>query len=125
MTEHCQNDLCKNEALWQVPISIHRPCDQKRALCAACKQAYDWGVQHGRTTAPPKRVWVLAVTEMGLVIYNGAFRTRPKAVQGLAQYLQAYQGYRGPAEMPGISDWLAQQAQDLGVDIFPAPLHAG
>jgi hypothetical protein len=45
-------------------------------------------------------------------------------VQGLAQYLRTYQGYRGPAEMPRISDWLAQQAQDLGVDIFPASLQA-
>jgi flavin-dependent dehydrogenase len=27
--------------------------------------------------------------------------------------------------MPDISDWLAQQAEQLGVDIFPAPLQAG
>ena len=125
MEKHCQNDLCKNEAVEQVSISVHGPSDQKRALCAACKQAYDWGVQHGRMTSPAKRIWVLAVTDMGLVVHSGAFRTRRKAVQGLAEYLRAYQGYRGPAEMPSISDWLAEQAQALGVDIFPAPLHAG
>jgi len=125
MEKFCQNDLCENEAVRQVPVSIEGPCDQKRALCAACQEAYDWGVQHGRMTSRPQRVWVLAVADMGLVVHSGAFRTRRKAVQGLAQYLRVYQGYRGPAAMPSISDWLAQQAQDLGVDIFPAPLHAG
>ena len=125
MEKFCQNDLCENEAVRQVPVSIEGPCDQKRALCAACKAAYDWGVRQGAMTCRPLRVWVLAVTDMGLVVHSGAFRTRRKAVQGLAQYLRVYQGYRGPAAMPSISDWLAQQAQDLGVDIFPAPLHAG
>jgi hypothetical protein len=125
MEKNCQNDLCEKEAAGPVSISVHGPCDRKRALCAACKQAYDWGVADGRMTSLPQRIWVLAVTDMGLVIHSGAFRTRRKAVQGLAQYLQVYQGYRGPAEMPSISDWLAEQAQDLGVDLFPAPLHAG
>jgi hypothetical protein len=125
MEKHCQNDLCENEAVEPVPISVHKPCDQKRALCAACKQAYDWGLQHGQMTARPPRVWVLAVTDMGLVAHSGAFRTRPKAIQDLAQYLRTYEGYRGPAAMPDISDWLAQQAEQLGVDIFPAPWHAG
>jgi len=125
MEKLCQNDLCEKEAVGQVPVSIEVPGDQKRALCAACQQAYDWGVRQGWMTARPQRVWVLAVADMGLVVHSGAFRTRRKAVQGLAEYLRVYEGYRGSAEMPSISDWLAEQAQDLGVDIFPAPLHAG
>jgi hypothetical protein len=125
MEKHCQNDLCEKDAVGQVPISVHGPCDQKRALCAACRRTYDWGVQHGQMISQPKRIWVLAVTDMGLVVHSGAFRTRRKAVQGLAEYLRVYEGYRGPAEMPGISDWLAQQAENLGVDIFPAALNAG
>ncbi len=124
MEKHCQNELCGKDAVGQVPISVHKPCDQKRALCAACKQAYDWGLQHGQMTARPRRVWVLAVTDMGLVAHSGAFRTRSKAVQGLAQYLRTYEGYHGPAAMPDISDWLAEHDEHLGVDIFPAPLQA-
>ena len=125
METYCQNRLCKKEVVGPVPLVPTGAGVQKRTLCAVCKTAYDWGVQDGRRTAWPRRVWVSAVADMGLVIHSGAFRTRRKAVQGLAQYLQVYQGYRGPAEMPSISDWLAEQAQDLGVDIFPAPLHAG
>lgn len=125
MEKSCQNDLCEKKAVGQVPVSIEGPGDQKRALCTACRQAYDWGVQHGQMISQPKRIWVLAVTDRGLVVHSGAFRTRRKAIQGLAEYLRIYEGYRGSAEMPSISDWLAQQAQDLGVDIFPAPLHAG
>ena len=125
MEKSCENPLCQRPALEQVPVSIEGPCDQKRSLCAACKAAYDWGVRHGRMAALPPRIWVLAVSDMGLVVHSGAFRTRRKAVQGLAEYLRTYQGYRGPAAMPPISDWLAERAEDLGVDVFPAPLHTG
>jgi hypothetical protein len=125
MEKLCENDLCEGEAVRQVPISIEGPCDQKRALCAACKEAYDWGLRQGRMVALPPRVWVLAVSDMGLVVHSGAFRTRRKAVQGLAEYLRTYEGYDGPAAMPPISDWLAEQAESLEVDIFPAPLYIG
>jgi hypothetical protein len=125
MEKLCQNEWCENEAVSQVSVSRERPGDPKQVLCAVCKAAYDWGLQDGRRRAWPPRVWVLAVSDMGLVVHSGAFRTRRKAVQGLAEYLRTYQGYRGPAAMPPISDWLAEQAQDLGVDIFPAPLHIG
>jgi len=125
MDKLCENDLCQRPAAGQVPVSIEGHCDQKRFLCGACKAAYDWGLQQGRRAALPLRVWVLAVSDMGLVVHSGAFRTRRKAVQGLAEYLRTYEGYRGPATMPSISDWLAERAQDLGVDMFPAPLHTG
>ena len=31
----------------EVPVSAHRPCDQRRTLCVPCEEAYTWGVQHG------------------------------------------------------------------------------
>ena len=122
MARYCENPLCENEAAGAVPVSVDRASDQQRALCGACNEAYDWGVQHGRRTPKGKRVWVLAVSDRGLVVHSGAFRTRRRAVQGLAQYLRTYEGYHGPAAMPEISDWLAERAEGLGVDIFPAPL---
>jgi hypothetical protein len=30
---------------------VAKPGDEKRTLCAACEEAYTWGVQHGRMTA--------------------------------------------------------------------------
>jgi len=47
MDRYCQNPTCQNEAVEEVEVSVDRPSDQKRALCATCREAYDWGVQHG------------------------------------------------------------------------------
>lgn len=50
MQEYCQNPLCENEAVTEVPVSVERPSDQVRALCAPCEEVYTWGVQHGSMT---------------------------------------------------------------------------
>lgn len=47
MKKYCQNPLCQNKAVKEVPISVGKPSDQVRALCAACQEPYTWGVQHG------------------------------------------------------------------------------
>jgi len=122
MERYCENSLCENEAVRMVPVSVNTPSDQKRALCAACKEAYDWGVQHGRMTPQRKKVWVLAVADRGTVVHGAAFRGRSQAVQGLAEYLRAYEGYSGAAEMPSICDWLAEHDERLSIEIFPASL---
>jgi hypothetical protein len=51
METYCQNPLCQNQAVKEVRVSVEKPCDQVRALCAACEEAYTWGVQHGRADA--------------------------------------------------------------------------
>ena len=48
MEEYCQNQLCENKAVKEVPVSVEKPSDQTRSLCAACEESYTWGVQHGR-----------------------------------------------------------------------------
>jgi hypothetical protein len=47
METYCQNPLCQNQAVKEVPVSVDKPCDQVRAVCAACEEAYTWGLQHG------------------------------------------------------------------------------
>jgi hypothetical protein len=47
MKEYCQNPLCENKAVKQVPVSVREASDQKRSLCAACEEVYTWGVQQG------------------------------------------------------------------------------
>ena len=61
MEEFCQNPLCENEAVKEVPVSVEKPSDEVRALCAACEEPYTWGVQHGsmvceglKVSPPPK-----------------------------------------------------------------------
>ncbi len=51
MEKYCQNPLCENEAVTEVPVSVDKPGDDGRALCAACEEVYTWGVQHGRICA--------------------------------------------------------------------------
>jgi hypothetical protein len=122
MDRYCQNSLCENVAVKQVPVSAAKASDQKRALCATCNGAYNLGVRHGRMTSRPKRVWVLAVADRGIVVHGGAFVSNRKAIQGLVEYLRTNEDYTGPADMPAVSDWLAEHDERLGVDIFPTTL---
>lgn len=119
MEKYCQNPLCENEAAKRVPVSVDRPSDQKRSLCAICEEVYSWGIQHGRMSSVPKKVWVLHVSDGGSVAHAGAFRTKPKAVRDLAEYLRTQEGYIGPEYLPAMCDWLAEYNEHMGVDIFP------
>ena len=51
MKEYCENSLCQNKSVKEVPVSVEKPSDQTRSLCAACEELYTWGVQHGRMTS--------------------------------------------------------------------------
>ena len=120
MERYCQNPFCENEAAKVVPVSVDKPSDQKRSLCAVCEEAYSWGVQHGRIASVPTKVWVLHVSDAGTTVHAGVFRNKRSAVRDLAVYLQTQEGYSGPEDLPSICDWLAEHNEHLGVDIFPA-----
>jgi len=120
MEKYCQNPLCENEAAKTVPVSVDKPSDQKRALCAVCEEAYTWGVQHGRIASVPTKVWVLHVTDGGAVVHAMAFRNRRRAMHHLVRYLRADEDYRGPSDLPSICEWMAEHKERLGVDIFRA-----
>jgi len=47
MNRFCENPLCENPAAKMVPVSVDRPSDRQRTLCAVCEEAYSWGVQQG------------------------------------------------------------------------------
>lgn len=47
MKEFCENPLCENPGFKEVPVSVDKPGDQVRTLCATCEEAFSWGVQHG------------------------------------------------------------------------------
>ena len=48
MKEFCENPLCENKAVKQVPVSVREGSDQRRSLCATCEEVYTWGVQQGQ-----------------------------------------------------------------------------
>ena len=56
MKESCDNPRCDNPTGSRVPVSVERPSDQTRALCASCEEAYTWGVQHGGMSLELNRV---------------------------------------------------------------------
>jgi len=122
MEEYCQNPLCENEAAKVVAVSVDKPSDQKRSLCAVCEEVFSWGVQHGRITSIPKRVWVLHVSDAGVAVHARVFRNRRKAVRDLATYMRAEYSYGGHDDLPSICDWMAEHNEHLGVDIFAAPV---
>ena len=73
----------------------------------------------------PKQIWVAAVTHKGSVIHATAVSDKVKAVEALIAYFKAEEGYRGPAELPGLCAWMAEQDPCLGIDLFPSTLDLG
>ncbi len=53
MKKHCENESCQNEAVTEVTVSVNRPSDQTRSLCATCQEVYGLGVQHGLSMRSP------------------------------------------------------------------------
>lgn len=125
MEKYCQNQLCENEAAKEVPVSVNKSSDQSRAVCAACDEAYSWGVQHGRMISTPKKTWVITVTYKDSVVHATVVKSKRQAIKSLAIYLRDHEGYNGPAKLPDISDWMAEHDERLGADIFTASIDLG
>ena len=47
MKAFCENEFCENPGFKVLMVSGDNAGDGKRTLCAACEQAFSWGVQHG------------------------------------------------------------------------------
>ena len=72
MDKYCHNPLCDSEAVKDVKVSVNRPSDEKRSLCACCEEVFLWGVQHGKMLSggqahqrPHGRMTVVPVEEKG------------------------------------------------------------
>ena len=117
MEAFCQNPLCESPSFKEVPVSVQKPSDQVRALCAPCEEAYTWGVQHGRKTAESKKLWILAVADRGIVAHVRAYGTKTDAERGLIKYLRKYHSYDGKDNAQAAYQWLKEHDEYLSVDI--------
>jgi hypothetical protein len=117
MKEYCENPLCENSSVKEVPVSVRKPGDQKRALCSACEEAYSWGAQHGKMSIQKMKVWVLAIADKGLIVHAKAFNGKKEAEKALAEYLRSYENYTGPDDIFKVCDWLAEHDERLSADI--------
>ena len=88
MKEYCENPLCEASAFIEVAVSVTKPSDQMRTLCATCKESYMWGEQHGMMASEPENVAAF-LREGGFVVLG---MNRTDASQGAGFEAWAYQG---------------------------------
>lgn len=117
MKEYCETPLCQNRSVREVRVSVDKPSDQVRSLCANCKEAYTWGLQHGKATAWSEEILILTVADKGVIVHVEAFRSEDGARKGLLEYLREYQFYEGGDDEDEISKWLEEHDERLSVDM--------
>jgi len=110
MKESCENQYCENPGFKEVAVSVRKPGDQKRTLCAACEEVYTWGVQHGTMTVEQARLFIVVVTDRGIVAYARAFRSQVEAENALVKYLREHHRYSGSRCLESVYDWVGEQA---------------
>jgi hypothetical protein len=117
MKQFCENPNCDSPGFREVPVSVNKPFDQKRTLCAACEEAYVWGVQHGRMVVGHGQFYVVAAAERGIVALASAFRSVGAARKELFAYLRRNHGYEGREDIRALRAWLRQHDEKLDVKI--------
>lgn len=117
MKPFCENPNCESPAFKEVPVSVNKPSDQKRTLCATCQESYSWGVQHGAMSGKVKEVWLVAVADRGVVAHVHAYADAKTAIAALAASLAEFHEYAGPADIRAIRRWLRRNDENLSVEI--------
>ena len=117
MKPFCENPNCENPGFKEVAVSVNKPSDQKRTLCATCEEAYTWGAQHGVMSGKVKEVWLVAVADRGIVAHVRAYTDAKTATRALAAYLAEFNEYAGAADIRAIRRWLRQHDENLSVEI--------
>lgn len=118
MEKYCMNELCQKEAVTEVAVSIEKPSDQKRSLCAICHEAYGWGVRHGlcmrspglQILPPPKEE---GVTPLYRVVY--VIDVCGNDSHGAAR--EAYKMMAAPDSMRPVLHVLHHDGGDVIVDL--------
>ncbi len=125
MKTYCENPLCENRSVKEVPVSVNKPADQTRALCASCEEAYTWGVQHGKMTVQRVRLWVLAAADTGVISYVSVCKSKFEVEKSLLDYLRRYHGYNGKYEIKAAYKWLREHDEYLSVSIVQQDINSG
>ena len=94
MKKFCENDRCDNPAFKVVRVSVRKPGDQQRTLCASCEEAFTIGVQHGTITTRQEPVLCrIGKFLAGGFVVLGRNRTDPSQLGALEAW-----AYRGPLD---------------------------
>ena len=117
METYCQNTFCETEAVKEVPVSVKEPSDETRALCAACNEAYTWGVQHGKKVSQQRKLWTLAVADRGVIVHVQAYKSQAEAERGMVEYLEKYENCDCAGDAKRAYQWLQQHDERLSIEI--------
>lgn len=125
MKTYCENPLCENKSVKKVPVSVDKPSDQTRALCATCEEAYTWGVQHGKMIVREEKLWVLVVADAGVLSHVWLSRSKSGVEKNLLKYLRHYHGYKGKYDIKAAYKWLREHDEYLSVSIRQQNVNSG
>ena len=118
MGKHCHNSLCQNEAVKEVPVSVNKASDEMRSLCAACEEAYGWGVQHGLQNAAPG-LYILPppVEEGSKELFRAVYLIDVCAESSHEAARQTYEIMSDPAPLRPVLHILDSEGCDTVVDL--------
>jgi hypothetical protein len=121
MKKYCQNPSCENEAVKEVPVSVAKPSDRKRALCAACHEAYTWGVKHGRMSKRGLQIDLPAREKGPEPLYRVVYVIDVDAanVQDAAEY--THRIMTDPSSLPPVLHVQDHRGHDTLVDLASEP----
>jgi len=119
MEDYCQNPLCENEATKEVAVSVNKPSDETRALCAVCEEAYTWGVQHGLQNAAPGLFILPPPAEQNPPesLWRAVYVIDVNAADARQAAERAYQIMRDPRSLRPVLDVLDSKGDCTRVDL--------
>ena len=118
MEQYCQNPLCENEAVKEVSVSIKKASDETRSVCAACEEAYGWGVQHGLQNAAPGLYILPPPTDAGpKELFRAVYLIDVCAENGSEAAKQTYEIMSDPTSMRPVLHILDSKGCDTIVDL--------
>ena len=117
MEKYCQNPLCENEAVKQVPVSVGKASDQKRALCAVCEEVFTWGVQHGQMSKPGLQIDPPPREKGSEPLYRVVYVIDVNAADVLAAAVCTHRIMTDPASLAPVLHVLDHRGRDTLVDL--------
>ncbi len=123
MEKFCQNPYCETPSVREVPVSVNKPSDQVRAVCATCEEAYTWGVQHGKKVSQHRKVWILAIADKGIIAHITAHKSKAEAEKGMVEYLREYEQYDYSDDVDLAYLYLSQHDERLSAEITQQDVH--
>jgi hypothetical protein len=124
MEKFCQNPLCENAASRQVPVSVEKASDQRRALCAACEEVYSWGVQYGRMSKAGLQIEPPPQEKGPEPLYRVVYVIDVNAADVPAAAVCTHRIMTDPASLAPVLHILDHRGCDILVDLATAPFAA-